>query len=389
MTAPISALKTPKYLAIAAQLREQIEQGELQPGARLPSFVEMRAQYDVTLSTVERIYAVLEKEKLIVREHGRGTFVLETQERKATGVIGIYGVEFSIQPHPYWAHVMEGLQQTASENDIELLMLNPDSKIKWEKVDGIITHKSNTTASERFLSNLPPGMPCVAALVPVRDVVSVVADEYQGAYDLAQHLIGLGHTRIAYFHDPLSQRRLQAYRDAMGHASLSPDEEWIQPLQLKAELGPDFVQTQQGSRYPWPQDEWRGPGDPNSKVRNDDYVRAGYATMCDSLKNGWLDHGCTAIMAQNDDTAIGIIYALQQAGLNIPEQMSVTGFDGTEISRYFSPSLTSIEVPLRKIGITAMNALLDQINGKPTEVATLMLPTQVREGRSTQAPSVK
>lgn len=351
----IPQLKGPKYLTLANRLKTQIEQGTLKPGDRLPSFTELRAQYGVTPTTVERIYSLLEQQQLIVRERGRGTFVRQPQERVTTGMIGIAGVTFAQQPHPYWARLMEGFQDAAARAGLELLLLNEASVIKWEKVDGLIIHETRAAHAQAMLRRLPPGMPCVSALIASREMVSVVADDYQGVYEMTQHLIQLGHRRIAYLFDPLSPRRVAGYHDALREAGIEGQACWLRPIH----------------------------DEPDSPFCH--YMEVGHRAMEQWLKDDWRALGCTALMTQNDDTAIGAIQVLRHAEISVPEQVSVTGFDGTEVGQYFTPRLTTVEVPLREIGVTAIETLLRQMGGEAFTISTLVLPTRLKIGRSSRA----
>src|SRR4051794_1146227 len=103
-----SSPRESKYSTLFRQLKARIESGALVPGDRMPTFVEMRAEYGVMPTTVDRIYGMLEQEGLIVREQGRGTFVKQPAPRHATGVVGIHGVSVSHPAHPYYAHLIEG-----------------------------------------------------------------------------------------------------------------------------------------------------------------------------------------------------------------------------------------------------------------------------------------
>ena len=346
---PISSLKTPKYILLADQLREQIEQGALNPGDRLPSFVEMRDQHGVTSATVERIYKHLEKDRLVVREQGRGTFVKQNAERELTGIIGVRGLAYS--QHPYFTQVMDGLQEVSSKVGAELLLLNDEVPITFDKVDGVLFCDTGFNRRE-MAKDVPPGMPCVTTLVSSREFVSVIGDEYQGSYDLTQHLVELGHRRIAYMYDPFPPR-LSGYQNALRDADIELDERWMRIVTF-------------------------------NPVSDISYIASAHAMMNTWIEEDWAELGCTALMTQNDDTAIGVIRALGEAGWRVPEQVSVTGFDGTEMGRYFQPKLTSVEVPLREIGATALELLLRQINGEKIRASTVVLPTQVIEGESTR-----
>jgi DNA-binding LacI/PurR family transcriptional regulator len=69
----------------------------------------------------------------------------------------------------------------------------------------------------------------------------------------------------------------------------------------------------------------------------------------------------TALFAYNDISAIGSIYAFQEAGLHVPDDLSVVGFDDIEGAAYLSPSLTTVRQPLQEMGEIAARTLLDRI----------------------------
>ena len=348
--------KGPKYVALANRFKTQIAQGELKPGDRLPSFTELRAQFGVTPTTVDRVYALLEQESLIVRERGRGTFVREPEARATTGIIGLAGMSLVHQPHPYWVRLMEGLYEAATRSGYELLLLDQSSEIHWEKVDGMINYETQPPLERAMARRLPPYMPCVSALTSRKEGVSVLADDYRGAFEVTQHLLDLGHRRIAYLLDPLSAQRSVGHHDALRQAEIVADARWTR--QVHNEIDGVYCT----------------------------YLEVGHRAMENWLNEDWAQLGCTALVAQNDDTAIGAIRALRAHGLSVPDDVSVTGYDGTEVGQYFSPHLTTVEVPLRKIGVLAVETLVRQMNGENNIGASLILPNRFRAGDSTREP---
>jgi DNA-binding LacI/PurR family transcriptional regulator len=353
-------LEGPKYQTLANLFKAQIEQGEFKPGDRLPSFTEMRAQYGATPTTVERVYSQLEQERLIIRERGRGTFVCQPEVRPMTGVIGINGIVFSANLHPYWAQIMEGFHEVAARNGLELLLLNESSAINWEKVDGIITPDLPKEQLEAMLQRMPPKMPCVATLFETGRIACILADDYQGAYEITNYLIEQGHRRIAYLINPISitSRRLAGYYDAMRDSGIEVEPGWVHPLEEPEEFVPEGMFN---------------------------FLKSGTLSMRNWLDSDWASQGCTALMAQNDDAAIGAIRTLQERGIRVPEDLSVAGFDGTDTIQYFSPNLTTIKVPLREIGVAAIETLLRQIRGESLAANKLMLPARLMVGQSTRA----
>lgn len=91
----------------------------------------------------------------------------------------------------------------------------------------------------------------------------------------------------------------------------------------------------------------------------------------------WLEQGLVfdAIFAGDDETASGAILALRQAGVRVPEDVAVAGFDDVPFARLLVPPLTTVRAPIESIGVTAARNLIDLIHGEPVEQVTL-LPTE-------------
>jgi LacI family transcriptional regulator len=105
----------------------------------------------------------------------------------------------------------------------------------------------------------------------------------------------------------------------------------------------------------------------------------------------WLDEGfgkldCTAIFVQNEMAAIGVMQILQQERWKVPQDISVVGFDGTELCDYAMPRLTAMELPLEQIGAKAVEILNRQIAGVAPEIQTITLPVRLRDGGSVAQP---
>ena len=354
-------LENTKYQRLAQSLREKIRSGELQPEDRLPSFSAMRLQYGATTTTVERVYSILEQEGLVKREKGRGIFVAQPHAVRAKGIIGITGLgdTFGTGCHPWGTHLLKGIRDAAGHAGKEILLYRhlPNSAIQWEHVDGIL---NIDTHIHHILPHLPIGIPFVSALTKVPQHVSVVADEAGGLRAAIEHLIALGHRQIAYLimqtkpDIPVLQQRVAAYHHTMHELGIAPHPRWLRHLHLE------------DSMY---------------------FQESGYNSMAQWLADDWHELGCTALLAHNDDTAIGAMQALQQAGIRVPEDVSVVGFDGTEIGKYCTPHLTSVKLPLEEIGAQAMKLLLQLIREEPVSFSTLELPARLIVRHSTASPN--
>jgi LacI family transcriptional regulator len=75
----------------------------------------------------------------------------------------------------------------------------------------------------------------------------------------------------------------------------------------------------------------------------------------------------TAILAQNDDMAVGAMMAARELGLTVPDDVSVVGFDDSEVSRITWPRLTTVRQPVYEMAVTATTMLLDQLEGREPE----------------------
>ncbi|MFB2770833.1 LacI family DNA-binding transcriptional regulator [Pelatocladus sp. BLCC-F211] len=94
-----------------------------------------------------------------------------------------------------------------------------------------------------------------------------------------------------------------------------------------------------------------------------------------------LTAGVTGIFCYNDMVAIGALLACQQLGISIPQDLSLVGFDGIALSRYVTPSLTTVCQPMLEIGRSAMQMLLDLLAGKTIE-NRVFSPFLVKRGSS-------
>jgi DNA-binding LacI/PurR family transcriptional regulator len=292
-------------------------------------------------------------------------FVAQPQHRANTNVIAFFGASEVEVRHPYWSHVLQGIRSSAKELGLEVVLPHGEiPAVGWKQIAGVLLMGS---ALEGQARRLPPGMPCVALLKPIdrKFGPSVMADDYRGAKVATQHLISLGHRRIGYLltgyaewthsYDPTSQQRLDGYRDALHEAGLSPAPEWVRHFQ---------VQT------------------------DGDFATAACASMQEWLKTGSDQFPCTALLAHNDDSAIGVMRALSIAGIKVPQQVSVVGFDGSEMSQLCSPRLTTVKVPLDEIGCEGTKVLWQLIQSQSVPRDAIMLPTELVVRESTASPEL-
>ena len=152
------------------------------------------------------------------------------------------------------------------------------------------------------------------------NISNILIDYVSGIEQAIEHLTSLGHKRIGFVSGPPNLASAQTRSDAFA-------------LSLKKKglsLSADYMQT------------------------GNHRIDGGQSAMANLLK---LPQPPTAVMGSNDLTAIGMMREIRAAGLQVPEDISVLGFDDIEISNFLQPPLTTIRVPRAEIGVSAFNAL--------------------------------
>lgn len=163
---------------------------------------------------------------------------------------------------------------------------------------------------------------------PGPEVSSVGATNWSGGLAATNHLIELGHRRVAIITGPpallCSRARLDGYRGALGRAGLEVDEQLVRPGDFR--------------------------------------VKAGYeqAKALFALRDR-----PSAIFAGNDLAALGVLRAAREAKLRVPEDVSVVGFDDIPLAEWSTPSLTTVRQPLTEMAAVAVRILLDSAEGDP------------------------
>ncbi len=358
-----AAVPATKYQKLAELLRRRMRAGALRAGDRLPSFGEMRDLHHAQQATVERAYALLEQEGRIVRRARRGVFVAERRAPRhpRIGVAGL-GPVLIERPLPYWLELMAGARTAAAQAEAHLELLADGPGVpSWSELDGLLISDADAAHAR---ARIPHGMPCVSLLVRVPGLPCVVADDQRAAADLTRHLLYLGHRRIAYLTmlqpgqdegaNPICARRVAGYRSALSEAGIAADPRWLHAM--------------------------------DARDHADGFIGRGQRDMAAWLRAGFAAAGCTALLAQNDETAVGALAALAAAGIAVPDQVSVAGFDGGALSMLCTPRLTTAAVPLGEIGRRGMELLLALIASGGSGDGETVLPVPLLP-RASSAPA--
>lgn len=280
----------------------------------------------------------------------RGARSLITSRTQTIGVLlpDLYGEFFS--------EVIRGIDQTAQSAGYHCLLssarhggptLEAALRSMRGRVDGLVlmSPEFNGDLSKRAL---PSGFPVVLLNCPPSDTPhdSLTVANYEGAHAMVRHLAGLGHERIAIIKGAEGNfdaaERFRGYRAALKEAGLG--------------FVPELVV----------------PGD-FSEVAGDAGARA-------LLR---LEPRPTAIFAANDGMAIGALFALRDAGLRVPEDIAIGGFDDIPMARYVEPALTSVHVDISVLGERAAACLFSALEpGAHRTFSRETLPTTLVVRRS-------
>ena len=340
-----------KYRVIVDEWRERIVGGAWPPGHRLPGFAELQAAQGLGTNTVNRVFQELEREGLIERRRGSGVFVTVRPAPAKTATIAVSFGPLTTEGAYYWFSIMCGVQRATLRHGLDNLLPISTTTLPLEKCDGMLFHPGRGAP--------PPLIPTVAIMASFPDMPSVLPDEEDGAKQAVRHLLRLGHRRIAYMlwpdRGPGMALRLRGYRTAMAEDGVEPRDGWVLDMRYYLESPP--------SQY-----------------------HHGYFNMLHWLREGFLETGCTALLVHNDSHAMGAMKALQDAGLDVPRDISVIGFDGTGEADRAVPSLTTLVMPLEEIAEVAVDLLVRRIGGDAVPNAAVVFPVRLQIGESIAPP---
>ena len=339
--------RQPLYLRIHQRLQERILSGEWGFGAMLPSENDLCGEFGVARGTVRQVLAELEKEGLIRRERGRGTFI--THLPRTETVSGLSGRVLSfIVPYvrdSYVPTILLGLENTARANGYVVLFNHVENDpgkqedalrlAEWQGVAGIVLYPVNSTDAGPVLQDMvqrQAPLVLVDRYLRALSTSYVTSDNFGGGLRATQYLLGLGHRRIAFLSWDDSaitmEHRREGYRQALNEAGLGLD----------------------------PALEWSVRGYPDI----DSAALAGY------LQRPGLP---TAIFAANDQLALAVVRTARALTIGIPRDLSLIGFDDLEISAQLDLPLTTIAQPAFELGKKAGELVIQKIKSQAKHAA--------------------
>ena len=277
---------------------------------------------------------------------------------RSTSTVAVIVPDISNQ---FFAQVIRGVEEVARQRKYSILLACTYYDVSEEKksienlrkqfVDGFV-FVSGYNSFDHIKELNDDKVPVVVADRELGDikVPSVLVDNLGAMRDTVNYLHGLGHKRIGYIsytynNQTTVEKRFKGYRKGLKENKLNFD--------------PDLVIISKNLRL----NELEG--------------------SCEAVKEIITSKNIpSVIMTASDFIAVGVIRALKELKFKIPEEISVMGFDNIMMSQYTDPLLTTIKQPKRQMGTTAMNLLLDIIEGKRIKEKNIMLSTELVERQS-------
>ena len=287
-------------------------------------------------ATVERVRRAIEKLGYHPNSHARAL----SGGPNGTVAVLLRGTAW----RPYYSTLLEGVEEVASHEGLNVLLRSRDYLtaapllVEEGRVDGfIIRNMDEPEAHRRLVARLAgKGVPFVLIGDPLGDCQSITIDNVGGARAMARHFAEHGFRRILFIAGPDphvdSTDRLYGFKLGLSEHGLAPE----------------VVDLAHG----------------------DFSTPSGFNAMRASLSNSRYD----AVFAANDRMALGAILCLRQAGLRVPEDVAVAGFDDAFFTEYVSPALTTVRQPFRELGVTAMETLSRLLAGAPARSRHVILP---------------
>lgn len=363
-----STSKTPAALApshqVADQLRQYIRSGDYHIGQQLENEHTLAKNFGVNRTTIRKALKILQEERIISRQQGHGTFVTNPTYAQTLGAkVSLLGAMVWDKEY-YFGTILNSVFSRAAARGYVLTTVLSTPESEFQSIDtfiksgvkGLILTPKNTsidTYKKLQKENIPVVL--LDSLLPAVNEDFVSVNDRQGTYIAAEHLIGLGHTKLGYVgnHDtndiPCQPDRLEGFRNACIHHHLE-----IRP-------------------------EWHIEGDSNNA---DDYMPKLRRVIGQSNRP-------TAFVCFSDIWALRVIQVAREFGLRVPDDLSVTGFDNSEQSRNTDVPLTTISPEPDEMGVLLTDLLIEKIEKpQPRPKRTILVTPQLIMRKSTAKPSI-
>jgi DNA-binding LacI/PurR family transcriptional regulator len=304
---------------------------------------------DVSDKTRAKIQKILNEENFLPNAQAQ---FLSTKRTWTFGIVYFEDLGVGLN-HPFFSGVIEAFKKQADKHGYSLLFGSKNDRLKndtfleyfkYRCVDGIAIICTDPNDKET-LELIESDFPIVVIDMFNKNTATVTSDSLEGCKLAVNYLYNLGHRRIAHI------------------SGASNSDNWPSTIRKKG-----YIKAMEKLNLKI-LDGYIADG-----INFD--VTGGYSAMKELLK---LKERPTAVFAACDKIAIGAINAVKEAGLSVPEDISIMGFDDIEIAKYITPRLTTIRQNCDEIGKTAVDLLVEQINQKAKLRINKIIPVELME----------
>lgn len=361
----------PKYKAIAKFLIQKIQKGEYKKNTFLPSESELSKMFKVSRVTIRQALSILVNENLIKPIAGVGSVVIndtpgkisldENTTEKSKNIYFVLilskNVKWGIE-NPFYAEIISGAEQKIREKGYHLLFtLYEDVKRASDLSELMIKKHINGfllvgDMDEKFINLVKKsGLPAIVVNNPIGEkyeLPTVINDDFRGGFEATKFLYNTGCRRIACIKGPSTstscEERFKGYISALKNLGLEVQQNLIVEGNLEFESGYDAVRKIL-----------------SSKIMPD------------------------GIFAINDTMAIGALKFIIEKGIDVPNEISIIGFDNIAQSSQVVPALTTVDVQRKDMGYIATEKLIEFIeNSSKFYPIRFVLPCKIIERETTK-----
>lgn len=354
----------PAHRRIAATLRAEIEGGVLGPGSRLPAEVTLAARFRVSRGTLRQALQSLRDEGLLESVPGRANFVARGTPRARDSRRKVVGVIVPSVAQPFVPDLLGWIEDELYQRGYSTIVGSSGwtreqqagriHRILDEGASGLIAYPIDYEPDPLLFRHLAErDLPVVLIDRYIIDVAvdAVLPDNVGGAFAAVSHLAQLGHRRIAFIStDNLSTtsvaERLQGYEQALRAHGIEPER--------------SLVFARLPIRRRWPA---------GSPPHGTAYVSAIAEFLARELP--------TAAFTLHDNLAADTIAAAERVGIGVPGNLAVVSFDDDPPIAALTTPLTLVAQPRELLGRTAARLVVERIEGRRTETARIILPTEL------------
>lgn len=355
-------IRIAKYETVFDELKAQLEHYET--GKRLPTVRDLMNEFGASQVTVDRALDMLESKKLITRKNGHGIFKASPLKNgREALVVGLAASNFSSAATDMFVTALTKAIHEAG-HCVQLFRYDWKERIirslPNRDCDALLLFASSEDLMRSDITRLKAfGIPFLTIDSPLAEcnMNSICTDNRHGGALAAVYLSKLGHKKLALligepWHKSI-EARIEGFSSQCALLGLPP---------------PQII---------------------NCDVKTGEYsFEATFKYTEKFIRSGKLD--ASAVFCVSDGTAIGFLHSLYEAGINVPSDLSVLGFDGIREGAFLNPSLSTVSHNLKEMGVHAIN-FLNQISAKEQNIPSLrasVAPT-ILERKSTSRFSGK